>query len=90
MPAVIKYPERAAFLRVGPLCHAWGNPYRASLDVELIDDIAIIGGLDLTPTDEEYREVMELLRAEGLRAAMYRPKTGMDKLRFLPMPRRLR
>lgn len=81
--AALYFPQRACFIRVGPDCKEWGDPYHLSLDCEIIGNVAIVGGLDKPITYEDYREIGRLLQAHGLTPAMRRRKTGLDNIRLL-------
>lgn len=83
MPAAIYFPKEAAFLRIGQVCHDWGDDYRVSLDVEILKGIGIIGGLDRDITREEYLDAVRKVAEHGLRPAKYRAP-DLKKLIFLP------
>lgn len=81
--AAIYFPQKACFIRVGPDCKAWGDPYHLALDCEIIDQLAIVGGLDKPLSREDYREIGRLLQDHGLEPAMRRRKTGLSNIRRL-------
>lgn len=101
MPAVIRRLRFAdGSIRLGPECFEWGDPYTRCLafEVERVN-VAIIGGLTWTPSDEEYGWVEAAMIKEGLRMAKYKviededgkpvlDEHGKPQFRFvrLPMP----
>jgi hypothetical protein len=56
----------------------------------LIDDLALIGGLDRPMPAEDFRDVVCAVADAGFKPAMCRVKTGLDNLRLLPIPPRRR
>lgn len=90
MPAVIR---RVRFsdgsIRLGPECFKWGDPYEhhLSFEVERVN-VAVIGGLNWSPSQEEYEWVEDAMIKEGLRMAMRRHKPGRkDYFVLMAMPR---
>lgn len=88
MPAALYWPVRAIFIRAGPDCHQWGDPYVISLDCELLGDLGVIGGLDREISREMWRDVVRRVAEAGYRPAEKRAKTGLENIRLLPIPKR--
>lgn len=89
MPAALYWPERAVFIRVGPLTERWKCPFRQALAAEIKGDLAIIGGLVKRIEPDDYRDVVWAIAEAGFRPAKWRAAWGEDAPpRLLQIPRR--